>query len=253
MFSRLVGYFSISMMLMPMLVHAGVEIVPLQTNVVDSEKEATLTVENKDVKAILVQVWATPHEIVGDHGEKVPLVFSPPLFKLEPGATQKVRVIYLGGPVVDQKLYRLDVQEVPQAPEKGGAVVQFAFRHILPLTISNKRMTREAMEDAEKSLKWSMGGGNLKLENPTPFVFVIDQITIGESKIKLDENNQFTVSANSSRVIKAVDVQGKIPRASGNEVKFRWFNDMHVPVDAVSEYSVLNDVGAVASEEMHGR
>lgn len=213
---------------------AGVEVVPLQTNIVDTQHETTFSVVNKGDKPMLVQVWATPHETIGKKGEKVPVLFSPPLFRVDPGVTQKVRAIYTGGAVKDQQLYRLDVQEVPEAPKTGGAVVQFAFRHVLPLTVGNAQMDSEDMAKAVGALKWYLHDGKLTLQNNSVYAMIFGHVKIGTSEIRLDGNNQFTVAPHTSRTIPAADYSGK-PVQPGQKVSYQWFNAMHVPVAAQSD------------------
>jgi chaperone protein EcpD len=205
--------------------YAGVEVVPLRTNVVDSKRETTISIENKGSGPELIQIWATPHEVLGLYAkdEKPPFIFSPPLFKIDAGQTQKVRVIYSGRPVTSEQMYRLNVQEVPQAPSGGGSSVQFAFRSVLPLVVRNEKMSRDGMIQAVKVLKWSLVNNALTVRNDSDYVFILDQIQVADEHLHLDKNNQLAINPHTQREIhldKAV---------SASKVSYRWFNDAHIP------------------------
>jgi len=205
--------------------HAGVEVVPLRTNVVDSKRETTISIENKGNGPELIQIWATPHEVLGPYAkdEKPPFIFSPPLFKIDAGQTQKVRVIYSGNPVTSEKMYRLNVQEVPQSPSGGGSSVQFAFRSVLPLAVRNEKMSRDGMVQALKSLQWTLTNDALAVRNDSDYVFILDQIQVAGEYLHLDKNNQLAINPHTQREI-------HLDKALiANKVTYRWFNDAHIP------------------------
>lgn len=84
-----------------------------------NQKEVTVRFENKNPKPALVQVWldsgnedATPEEA------RVPFLATPPIFRMEPGRQQVLRLSYTGEPLPtnQESLFWLNMLEVPQGP-----------------------------------------------------------------------------------------------------------------------------------------
>lgn len=204
-------------------VFATVQVTPLRPMIFDSKKETTIVVENKGDAAALVQVWPTFHETLGayekDNG-RPQFVVSPPMFKLEPKKKQKVRLIYTGPELKAERLYRLNVQEVPPTNDNENGV-QFAFRHVMPLSIRMDNMTDKEMEAKAAELTWRASGDKLLVVNKSSYVFILSTVSVNGKKISLGETNQLSINP-------AGTVELNVPAKNGDKIDFSWFNGVHV-------------------------
>ncbi|MEL6316704.1 MAG: fimbria/pilus periplasmic chaperone [Pseudomonadota bacterium] len=147
----------------------------------------TMTATNNSDRRVAIETEVTLDDDVNAPKEGVPddiLVF-PPQFVLEPGASQAIRVQWLGDPVIrGERVYRVIVREVPvelEQPDVADGVVAaqlrlaFAFRTVLivsPLgAVSDLRVaeadtvTNEAGGPFVRILFDNQGGARAKLSD----------------------------------------------------------------------------------------
>lgn len=140
------------------------------------DKEVTLKFMNEGERAALVQVWlddgddqSTPDTA------SAPFVVAPPVFRLDNGKQQTVRIMYTGAaPQADREtLYWLNMLEIP--PKVGGSnanILQFAFRTRIKVFHRPANLPGEPVL-AHQKVRWSLksgaGGLVLRADNPTPF------------------------------------------------------------------------------------
>lgn len=202
---------------------ATVQVTPLRPMIVDSKKETTIVVENKGNAIALVQVWPTFHETLGGYekdNNRPQFVVSPPMFKLEPSKKQKVRLIYTGPELKSERLYRLNVQEIPPVNDSENGV-QFAFRHVMPLSIRTNNMNDKDMEGKASQLGWHAKGDKLSVVNNSDYVFILSAISVNGKKVALGETNQLSINPAGT-----VDLNVAINK--GDKIDFSWFNGAHV-------------------------
>ncbi len=141
------------------------------------QKEVTIRFENKNQKPALVQVWLdTGDEGVLPEKARVPFLATPPIFRMEPGKQQVVRLAYTGEPLPTDKesLFWLNMLEVPpkaqDAPESNQ--LQLAFRTRIKVFFRPKELPYQPSQAAQK-LRWNLvpseHGQALHVHNPTPY------------------------------------------------------------------------------------
>ncbi|HES76151.1 MAG TPA: molecular chaperone [bacterium] len=131
---------------------ANLGVSPLRVELAPGQTSAVLSLNNHGDKAVVVQLEAV--RWTQENGQDVyaptrDLVASPPVFTLEPGAVQLIR-IGLRKPADDgqEMAYRLFLQEVPGALSAGRATVQMALKISLPVFVLPKEVVRK--------LEWSL-------------------------------------------------------------------------------------------------
>jgi chaperone protein EcpD len=162
------------------------------------QREVTVKLQNQGKTPALVQVWmdagdekATPEEA------KVPFTLAPPIFRMEPGKGQAVRMVYTKEPLPTDKesIYWLNVLEVPPkaADPDGSNLLQFAFRTRIKVLFRPANLPGSAA-DAPDKLTWKLTssedgkGYALQVSNPTPYYvnFANVGLKVGDRSIPSD-------------------------------------------------------------------
>ena len=158
-------------------VAAGVVIQGTRVVYPSQDKEVTVKLANEGAKPALVQFWLDDgDEKSTPETARVPFTSTPPIFRLEPGKGQAVRVMHTGQalPADVESLYWVNVLEVPpKATDSESAnLLQFAFRTRIKLFYRPKGLPGN-VADAPASLSWRWGGTatapTLVVKNPTPY------------------------------------------------------------------------------------
>jgi len=143
------------------------------------DKEATVRLTNTGKKTVLVQAWMDS----GDNKStpdtaKAPFTLTPPMFRLDPGKGQAIRVLYDGTPLPADKetLFWFDVLEMPPKAKdaNGRGVLQFSIRTRVKFFFRPPGLPGSATA-ASDQLNWKLvateGGKGVSLQasNPTPY------------------------------------------------------------------------------------
>ncbi|WP_273820063.1 MULTISPECIES: fimbrial biogenesis chaperone [Pseudomonas] len=151
-----------------------------------AQKEVTIRFENKNPKPALVQVWLdNGDEEVTPEQARVPFVATPPIFRMEPGRQQVLRLSYTGDPLPtnQETLFWLNMLEVPpkvQASEQENQL-QLAFRTRIKVFFRPADLPLEATQAVDK-LRWRLvrdeQGQALEVTNPTPYHLSFDSVEL---------------------------------------------------------------------------
>lgn len=201
------------------------------------EKEVTIRLNNQGSTPSLVQMWldngdaaATPDSV------NVPFVISPPLFRLDPGKAQAVRMSYTREPLPRDResVFWLNVLDVPPRPDKaaGENTLQIALRSRLKVFFRPVGLPGDASE-APRQLRWSLartdtGVFMLKASNPTPYHVSLGQVSLvsGEKPVETDASRPQMMVAPGDTL--TLDIHGlkQAPTAADHaEVHFTFIND----------------------------
>ena len=125
----------------------------------------------------LIQSWLDK-----DQPEQMapPFAVTPPLAKLEHEGQQLLRVHYAGQglPEDRESMYWLAVQEIPQKAQ-GANVVQFAVQQRIKVFYRPAALAGKANE-APRALTLTLAGGQLTLNNPTPFFINLASLEVDD-------------------------------------------------------------------------
>ena len=136
------------------------------------KRSASLIVANPSDRTFAVQTWV--NTAADDTTTLVPFIPSPPLFRLNPGKEQQVRINGLPNdlPTDRESLFFFNVQEIPQANADEGNVLNIALRTRIKLFYRPSQLKDNPMARL-KDLQWSIqqadGVPQLTVHNPTPY------------------------------------------------------------------------------------
>ncbi|EEE04885.1 pili assembly chaperone [Burkholderia multivorans CGD2M] len=154
----------------------------------EKDREVTVRLTNEGEKPALVQAWidagnanALPDET------NAPFILTPPLFRIDPGQGQSLRVLYTKDalPQHRESLFWLNVLEVPPEAENAEAqpnALQLAFRSRIKLFFRPAALESSAA-DAPSKVTWKLAridGGRYGLEahNPTPYHVTFSRVAL---------------------------------------------------------------------------
>lgn len=144
-----------------------------------NKDEASVTVRNKDTdKYYLIQTLVEPKD-----GVKAPFSITPPLFRLNAGKTNMLRIIGKTGqlPLDRESVYWLNVKAIPEAPAATNTL-QVAIQTRIKLFYRPKNLS-QGVEAAQSQLQWSHKGEELIVKNPTPYAISFSDITVSGKKV----------------------------------------------------------------------
>ena len=157
--------------------------------VFDSDKRSTsLIIANPSNRTFAVQTWV--NTAADDATTAVPLIPSPPLFRLNPGKEQHVQINGLPNtlPMDRESLFYFNVQEIPQADADNNNVLNIALRTRIKLFYRPHQLKDNPVARL-KELQWSIktvgGQSQLIVNNPTPFHVSFNRLEVTDGMTKL--------------------------------------------------------------------
>ncbi|ELY3759583.1 fimbria/pilus periplasmic chaperone [Cronobacter universalis] len=158
-------------------------------------KDISVRTTNKGNQPALVQVWVDDAKADSDiNTVKIPFVVTPPVYRVEPGRGQSVRLVYNGMslPQDRESVYWFNMLEIPPAP--AGAVkknrLELAFRTRIKIFFRPQTLSSNSEESVDK-LHWklindSVKGVGVEVTNPTPYFFSFDTAKLNFAAAKID-------------------------------------------------------------------
>ncbi|MFZ6658283.1 fimbrial biogenesis chaperone [Undibacterium sp. TJN19] len=130
------------------------EITPVLLELSVSRTAGVIRIVNKDDHPVSLQVrafeWAQ-QDNEDQLNSTEALVISPPMFKIDPGAAQVIRVISRKPAIINAELaYRLLIDEIPEADQNA---VNFKFRISMPVFLQPDKAT-------SPKINWQIDAGN---------------------------------------------------------------------------------------------
>ncbi|NIJ70385.1 fimbria/pilus periplasmic chaperone [Xanthomonas sp. 60] len=192
------------------------------------EREVPVRLSNlaEDAPSVL-QVWLDDGDVESTPDKvEVPFVVTPPVFRMDPGAGQTLRLSYTGEPLPQDResLFWLNVLEVPPVQKGEGAEgeelvaqLQFAYRTRLKTFFRPKGLVPEASE-APAALRWSLlpaaagRPARLQVYNPTPYYVSLSKVSLVDAQTRFERKrasqaNEGMVAPRSSLEI---ELQGAV-------------------------------------------
>lgn len=199
-------------------------------------RDVTVRLKNVGETPGLVQSWIDS----GDPTQKpenldVPFSVTPSMFRMDPGRSQVLRLVYLGGslPSDRESVLWLNVLEVPPKPVDAAQTnyLQFAVKTRIKIFYRPEQL-KEPSEDTVKALRWTLVNAEgetltVKVSNPTPFHVSFGQITATEGTQK--EMVSGMVAPFSDTTFQ-LNTPGK-PAADVSRIRFKAINDYGATID----------------------
>ncbi|AKJ43744.1 fimbrial biogenesis chaperone [Pragia fontium] len=203
--ARIVGIF-ITLLILPLSGQAAVTLDRTRVVFDGGGKSVSLNISNDNQQQpYLAQAWLEDEQqnklLTG------PLVITPPVQRLEPGAKSMIRITAAASsqlPQDKESLFYLNLREIPPVSDKPN-VLQIALQTKIKLFYRPKALKRDPGSVWQDQLVLHAEGGGYRIENPTPYYVTV--IGLGGSEKQSLEGDFETVMLGpngSARVKSAV-------------------------------------------------
>ncbi|MEO7067203.1 MAG: molecular chaperone [Rhodanobacter sp.] len=202
--------------------------------------EVTVRLTNEGGQPALVEAWIdSGNPASTPDTANVPFLITPPLFRMNAGKGQSLRIVYTGQPLPADResLFWLNVLEIPPKPTSNAGeaknTLQFAVRSRLKLFFRPPSLAGDPSL-APQQVTWKVvsdgSGYALEAHNPTPYHVTFSKLELNVDGVAHVLDNGMVAPMSSLRLpIKNID---RMPAAGG-----------------VVNYTSLNDYGAAASSK----
>ncbi|WP_152562910.1 MULTISPECIES: molecular chaperone [unclassified Serratia (in: enterobacteria)] len=146
------------------------------------KKESSLSVKNPDNSPYLIQSWI---ETTGGV-EKAPFIVTPPLFRLDGGRENVLRIVRAGGnlPADKESLFWMNIKSIPSADQGVDKnTLQIAVKTRIKL-IYRPQGVKGNPEEVAGKLVWQRKGNQLQVTNPTPFYMNFQGVKVAGKEVK---------------------------------------------------------------------
>lgn len=230
---------------------AGVTIAGTRIIFPGGENEISLRTNNKGNKPALVQVWIDDGKANADlNNVKVPFLVTPPVFRIEPGKGQSLRLMYNGMalPQDRESLFWFNLLEIPPAnkDQQDKNRLELAFRTRIKIFYRPQNL-KDSSVAVFNRLQWNVvndekKGTGIKITNQTPYYFSFDTgtFTIGNKKYNMDMN---VVAPGYSETYYAE--KGAAPSGSVSQIVTYLLNDYGAAV----EKTLINQAGTFVEKK----
>lgn len=180
------------------------------------KKEASISVNNPDNMAYLIQSWV---ETQNGGAEKAPFIITPPLYRLDSGQQNVERILLAGAmPQDKESLYWLNIKAIPSAPAKDNTL-QIAVKTRIKLIYRPESLKGSVPEEQADKLTWKQAGNQIQVTNPTSFVMNFNDISVNGKKL---EDVSYVLPSSTARF----DLPNGV---SSGAVEFKIINDYGGP------------------------
>lgn len=167
--------------------HAGIVVGGTRVIYDGGKREASLSVNNPDKIPFLIQAWTDADGPIGENKgrPKPPFIITPPLFRLDPGNENMVRIIRKGGSLPEDResVYWLNVKSIPASTKGAKNVLQISVKTRIKL-IYRPDGIKAPDEDDYKSISFKLDGGKIKVNNPTPYYISFFSMKWGNTPVE---------------------------------------------------------------------
>lgn len=149
-----------------------------------SKKEASIGVKNPEKTApFLIQSWI--EEYPQATAAKVPFIMTPPLFRLDAGKENIIRIMRTGGnlPEDRESVFWLNIKSIPASEASDKNKLSISVKTKIKLIYRPAALKEDAL-DAYKKLVFNRSGDHLKISNLTPYYVSFGTIKVGGVEIK---------------------------------------------------------------------
>lgn len=150
-----------------------------------SRREAAISVTNDQQGGPhLIQSWV---DVDGGASNKAPFIVTPPLFRLDGGRENILRVIFTGDSVLPdnrETVYWLNVKSIPAIKKSDENHLMIAVKNRIKILYRPSGLNTDAAADAWKKLSFSHSAGQLTISNPTPYYVSLFSLKTGSQAVK---------------------------------------------------------------------
>ncbi len=176
----------------------GVSLIPTRIIFNAADKARSLKIKNRDDQVYLIQ---TGSQIAPDDSRPAPFVVIPPIFRLEPGSENSLRILRQTGSTLPhdrESVFYLSVLAIPagQVPpshhDDEGAQLSMGFRFYIKLIYRPADLSLTPQEAACR-LRLIPQGKSVRVENPTPYALTLAGLRFDRQPVNLERQPSMIV------------------------------------------------------------
>ena len=182
------------------------------------QREVTVKLNNDSRAPSLVQVWMDDGNVDAKPGDsKAPFVITPPIFRMDAGKSQTLRVMYSGQalPQDRESVYWLNVLALPpKADARPDAnTLQFAYRTRIKVFVRPPKL-QGTPDGAPRQLDWKVvpapegKGQALAVSNPTAYHVSFSEISVSSSGATYKNERGGMVAPRGKEIIPVPQMNG---------------------------------------------
>lgn len=178
------------------------------------KKESSVTVRNPEKTApYLIQSWV--ENAVSTDASKPPFIITPPLFRLDAGQENTLRIVHTGGqlPTDRESLYWLNIKSIPSTVKSEQNQLQISVKTRIKLIYRPSALAPNA-DEAYKAITFSRQGNQLQVKNPTAYYIAFFSVTVGGKEIK-----------DAGTVAPFSNLSWPLPAGAAGQVNWQTIND----------------------------
>jgi fimbrial chaperone protein len=203
---------------------ASVEIGASRVVFNESTNEALLKLKNpqKD-RPYLVQSWLEPYKYgdnkIANPMPKIPFVITPPLFRIESGDENFLRIIKNKAtlPTDRESVFTLNVKAIPETEKTNKNTLAFAIKTSIKMIFRPVALEGANAETAYQNINFHIKNNKLIANNPTGYVITISNLKINNDKVEIQGNTLLEPFAN---------VAYTLPTANNGKVSWQSIGDL---------------------------
>lgn len=144
------------------------------------KKESNINVRNNTATPFLVQSWVQGNDL---QATKAPFIVTPPLFRMDAGKANALRIIYTGTtlPQDRESLFWLNVKSIPSSSREDINKLQIAVNTRVKLFYRPTNLADEPA-DIGKNVRWSIENNELIVRNNSSYYISFAEVTINNKK-----------------------------------------------------------------------
>ena len=145
--------------------------------IIASNSSASMEVNNDATSRYGMQAWVEDDK---GHDPGKALVVTPGFMAIDGGQKTVLRLLSFVPPAKQEKLYYLNVQEIPPKDKNadGHSRLALAVRTRIKVLVRPPELN-SGRKDAEQAIEISRAGSGLRFHNPTPYYFAVATVTAG--------------------------------------------------------------------------
>lgn len=189
--------------------HAGITIGATRVIYHGNARDESVSIINDDNEPYLIQSWA---QSINSNGSSTdaPFMVTPPLFRLNGGQRNIIRIIYMGKSLPEDResLYWLDIKSIPTSNYQNSSnKIRLAVKTEFKLIYRPEKLQENA-EKVTQRLRWKKQGNILTVENPTAYYMNFSDISVGNQKVKAPQyaspfsSTQYALPSGASGAVK---------------------------------------------------
>ncbi len=205
----------LALLLSSCLSHASVTLSNTRVVYNANSKESNINVTNNGITPFLVQSWI---ENIDSQDSQSPFIVTPPLFRLDSGKSNALRIIYKGSilPQDRESLFWLNVKSIPSSAKSDKNKLQIAVNTRIKLFYRPVNLADD-ISDISKSVDWSVAGDKLIVHNNSSYYVSFSEVNINKKNIT--EIKMVAPKSSKEFSLKGIEVKRKEP------VYWKYIND----------------------------